>query len=127
MSLSAREHWLILTRRYGGDVRQPTVGELRSALAEIYHENHAGLTESDYAEHPNAWLRFGFDDGPMYVLDVYRGGRVHFSQWADPDYGDELEPEAIRSDVGEVEALLLWELLAAGEIDQIKGRGWNAT
>lgn len=81
------------------------------------------MTEGDYAEHPNAWLRYGFDDGPMYVLNVYRSGSVYFSQWADPDYENELEPESERVNVSERDACRLWELLAAGKIDEIKGSG----
>lgn len=127
MTAAAQQSWLILTRRFGGDLREPTADDLRLALAEVYHETHPELTEADYAEHPNASLRLGFEDGPMYVLDVYRGGRVHFAQWADTDFDEELEPEAVKRDASESEAFQLWELLARREIDQIKSRGWSAT
>jgi hypothetical protein len=123
MSASDRPGWVILTSRYGGDIREPTVDQLRRALADVYQENDPSMTEGDYAEHPNAWLRYGFDDGPMYVLSVYRSGSVYFSQWADPDYENELEPELERVNVSERDACRLWELLAAGKIDEIKGSG----
>ena len=127
MSVSVPASWFILTSRYGGDTRDPTAEQLRRALADVYHENDPSMTEADYAEHPNAWLRYGFDDGPMYVLNVYRGGNVYFAQWADPDYERELESESVRINASESEARQLWELLAAGRIDEIKGRGWDAT
>jgi hypothetical protein len=63
----------------------------------------------------------------MYVLNVYRSGTVYFSQWADPDYESELEPELERINVSEREALRLWELLSAGKMDEIKASGWDAT
>jgi hypothetical protein len=127
MIASEQAPWVILTSRYGGDIREPTVDQLRRVLAEVYHENAPSMTEGDYAEHPNAWLRYGFDDGPMYVLNVYRSRTVYFSQWADPDYESELGPEAERTDVSESEACHLWELLAAGKIDEVKASGWDAT
>ena len=107
-------------------MRGPTPEQLRLALAEVYHENDSSMTDRDYAEHPNAWLCYGFDDGPVYVLNVYRSGSVYFAQWADPDYERELESESVRIKVSEYEARQLWELLAAGRIDEIKGSGWDA-
>lgn len=127
MSALEQPSWVILSGRYGGDIRAPTSDQLRSALAEVYNENHPSMTEWDYAEHPNAWLRYGFDDGPMYVLNVYRSGAVYFAQWADSDYENELAPEAEKINVSEREAHRLWELLAAGEIGEVKGWGWDAT
>lgn len=127
MSATARTAWVILSSRYGGDTRDPTTEQLHRALADVYHENIPSMTESDYAEHPNAYLRCGFDDGPMYVLNVYRSGTVYFSQWLDADYESELEPERERTNVSEGEARRLWELLAAGEIGDVKASAWDAT
>jgi hypothetical protein len=126
MSASIETPWVILTSRYGGDTRGPSAEELAHALAEIFHENLPSMTESDYAEHPNAWLRYGFDAGPMYVLDVYRGGCVHFSQWTDQDYEAELAPESVMNNVSEQAARHLWELLSSGDIGQLRSKEWNA-
>jgi len=127
MSASQRTVWIVLTSRYGEDTREPTVDQLHRALSEVYHEIDSSMTDGDYAEHPNAWLRYGFDEGPMYVLNVYRSATVYFSQWADPDYEIELEPEVERVKVSESEARQLWELLAAGKIDEVKASSWDAT
>jgi hypothetical protein len=126
MSASENEPWVILTARYGGDTSSPTAEQLAHAMAEVYHENIPSMAEDDYAEHPNAWLRYGFDDGPLYVIDVYRTGTVRFSQWADPDYENELEAESGMANVTEQHSLRLWTLLAQGQIDQIKKEKWNA-
>jgi hypothetical protein len=127
MSASEQTPWVILSSRYGGDTREPTVDQLRRALTDVYNESEPSMTEGDYAEHPNASLSYGFDDGPMYVLNVYRSRTVYFSQWTDPDYGSELAPEAEKTNVSESEVRELWELLAAGQIDRIKEWGWDAT
>lgn len=127
MSSSEQGPWVILSTRYGGDTREPTADQLRRALAEVYRENLPSMTEGDYAEHPNASLRYGFDGGPMYLLNAYRSKTVYFSQWSDQDYERELEPELERINVSEGEAFRLWELLAAGKIDEIKGSVWDAT
>jgi hypothetical protein len=126
MSALEQRAWAILTTRYGADIREPTFDQLRSALAEVYHEDHPSMTEGDYAQHPNAWLRYGFDTGPMYILNVYRSRTVYLSQWADSDYENQLAPEAEKIDVAEPEAYQLWERLATGRIDEVKAWGWDA-
>ena len=84
--------WCILTRRHGEDVRSPSDAELAQAIAELYHETLDGMTDGDYAEHGDASLRFGYDDGPMYVLTANRLREVTFEEWADQDYEQELVP-----------------------------------
>src|SRR5262249_31700824 len=64
--------WVILTRRYGDDTRSPTATQLAEAVAELYQETLPGMSEGDYAEHGDASLRYGWDDGPMFVLAVNR-------------------------------------------------------
>ena len=84
------------------------------------------MTEADYAEHPNAWLRYGFDEGPTYVLDVYRGGSIIFTKYADQDYYDLLW-EYRMDDLSREKALALWQLLAEGELDGLRAEGWEAS
>jgi len=120
MDATESEPWLILTTRYGGDIRDPSADDLTTALNELYQETLDGMTDAYYAEHPNAWLRYGFDDGPMYVLDVYRNGRVIFGQWADQDYETELAPETTIENVIEERAFQLWTWLTNGDVDRIK-------
>ncbi len=52
---------------------------------------------------------------------------MHRRQQSDQDYERELEPELQRNNVSESEAFRLWDLLAAGKIDEIKGSVWDAT
>jgi hypothetical protein len=74
-----REPWSILSKRYGGDVRNPSSQDLASAVAELFIEKLPGVSAADYEEHGSAFLRHGYDDGPMYVLIVDRGGTATLS------------------------------------------------
>ena len=120
MDVTESKPWLILTKRFGDDIHDPSGNDLATAINELYQENLNGITEADYVEHPNACLRYGFDEGPMYVLDVYRSGRIIFGQWADQDYEAELAPETTIEDVAEERALELWTWLADGDVGRIK-------
>jgi hypothetical protein len=76
------------------------------------------MTEGDYAEHPNAFLRYGHDDGPMYVIDFGRKRTATFRKYADQDDLDELCSRTLPQ-ISKGEMLELWTSLAQGRIDQI--------
>ena len=119
--------WTILSTRYGGDIRQPSNEQLAQAIDEVVTEAIHGMTEQDYAEHPNAWLRYGFDEGPVYVIDAYRGGTVICSQFADQDDVDPVSEHALK-DVPREQLLSLWNRLADGDVTSIRAEhpdlGW---
>jgi hypothetical protein len=114
------EPWFILTSRYGGDTRDPSLDELRFALDEVYVENHPGMTLTDYEEHPSAFVRYGVDAGPMYLLYVGRSGAVTLEQWVDQDYGDELAKPLTMEKVSREEALAMWSKLQSGQIEALR-------
>jgi hypothetical protein len=101
----------------GVDIRSPSDEDLQLALREIW-------SFSD-SEHPNSWLRFGFESGQMYMLDVYEGGTVIFSQWADPDFENEMTPERKLTNVSIQVALGLWRSLRDGNLSTIVGEDWE--
>jgi hypothetical protein len=117
--------WVILTRRYGGDTRSPSVAQVAEAVAELYHETLPGMTEGDYAEHAAASLRYGYDDGPMYILEISRLREVRLEEWADQDYEEELAPPRRMREVQQVQALRLWSWLAEGQIDRVRSQPWE--
>lgn len=124
----SRKHadaWIILTTLYGEDIDNPSPQQLRLALGELFDETISGLSEEDYDEHPNAWLRYGFDEGPMYVLDVYRRGGVIFSKYADQADSDALW-EYRMDDVSQEKALVLWQHLIEGKLGELKAEEWQA-
>jgi hypothetical protein len=116
---------VILTRRYGSDTRSPTAAHLAEAIAELYHETLPGMTEGDYAEHGAACLRYGYDDGPMYTLEISRLREAHFEEWADQDYEQELCPPRTMHDVSGEHALRIWSWLAEGQIDHLRSQAWD--
>ncbi|HEX8651566.1 MAG TPA: hypothetical protein VF708_12060 [Pyrinomonadaceae bacterium] len=118
--------WVILSVRYGGDIRDPSLQQLQQALGELFEENIPGMTEADYMEHPNTWLRYGFDEGPEYVLDVYRDRSVIFAKYADQDDADPLW-EYRMNDVSREKALALWQHLIEGKLDDLEAEGWEAS
>jgi len=122
--------WAILSTRYGGDIRQPSHEQLVQAIDEVVAEDPNGMAERDYAEHPNAWLRYGFDDGPVYVIDAYRGGTVICSQFAEQDDNDPVRENTLR-DVSrrfEGATAVVVEASFSGEIASIQAEypdfGW---
>jgi len=90
-----------LVTRWGGGEDNPTVDQLRAALAE--------LSVSD-GEHPSAWL--SDDDG--WTVDVYETGLVIFKH--------KFEAICERRGVSQDEALELWLLLQQGKTDEIRER-----
>lgn len=111
--------WAILSTRYGGDICQPSHEQLAKAIDEVVTEDLDGMTEQDYAEHPNAWLRSGVDEGPMYVIDAYRNGTVICSQFADQDDVDPVSEHTL-TDVSREQLLSLWKRLADYDIASIR-------
>jgi hypothetical protein len=110
--------WTVLTTRYGDDVETPSVEDLDAALDEVYEE-------ANDEEHPNAWLRYGRAGGPLYVLDVYAGGRVVLSQWADADCERALAPDSHMESVPRDEAAELWRRLTEGDVEWVRSQAWR--
>jgi hypothetical protein len=90
-----------LETRWGGGPENPTVEEMRAALAEL---------DTPDSEHPNTWL----SDDDEWIVDVYENGLVIFSH--------QFENICERRGVTRDEALELWLLLQQGRRDEIKKR-----
>jgi hypothetical protein len=87
--------------RWGSSQENPTIEEMRVALAEL---------DTSDMEHPSTWL--SDDDG--WTVDVYETGLVMF--------GHRFENICERGGVTRDEALELWLLLQEGKRDEIKQR-----
>jgi hypothetical protein len=117
-----------LTTRFGSGGQNPSPTDLESALRELYEEVNPDCTESDYREHPNAWLDFGFQNGEKWsvcTLDVYRSGTILFTRWDDQDDDDPEFEKKIES-VPFDKACALWNMLARGDIDGINNEDWDS-
>lgn len=117
--------WVVLTKRYGEDIRNPTAVDLEKAVAELYHENLPKMTQSDFEEHGAGFLRYGVDDGPMMVIEIVRNGKVVLEEWADPDYATPLCAAREMNDVTENVALDLWRWLSEGLMDKVRSQAWH--
>lgn len=114
------EPWSFLCYRYGEEVGSPSEAEIQKAAHELFHENLPGMTMADYIEHGSAHLRWGYDDGPMYVVEIDRTGRAMLEVWKDQDY--EVEAHAPRKikKVSESQAIELWTFIASGQTEKVE-------
>lgn len=111
------EPWFILTKRFGADIRDPSLNDLQTAVSEIvdHAEDH---------EHTSTFVRYGYDDGPMYVLTYSTDRRLSFEQWADQDFEVEAAPAGCISEVPPNRVGILMQLLGAGAVDRVKEAEW---
>jgi len=114
------EPWFILTKRLGSDVITPSPSVLDAAMREVVDPSHAGDIE-----HTSAFVRFGYDEGSMYVLSYDTSLRLTFEQWADQDFEVELAPTAYLSNVSPSNAARLMQELSAGAVDRVKQEPWT--
>jgi hypothetical protein len=102
----------------------PTDDELLNAVLEVLDEpavlaRYPNLTEGDLVEHPSAWLQAASDSEELFTLDLYRGGWLEFTWYADLD----MEIERFKASLSNVtieQCFNLWRTLRDGEIEKIK-------
>jgi hypothetical protein len=113
--------WCYLLGRYGNESRSPSPEQIRATVRELYEENLPGMTEGDYDEHGAGSLRYGYDEGPMYVLEITRhGGLARLEEWADQDYENESCPMKETELLPQEKSKLLWNSLATGNIERVR-------
>lgn len=114
------ESWIILTTRFGEDHINPDITDLKKAMEELLTLEDLGLSEQEKTEFNHIGLRFGYEEGPMYMLEVFCDQKVIFSQWADPDHQRELSPKRIIPVLPEEKILSLLRMLALGQVENLK-------
>src|SRR5574343_1078187 len=112
--------WLELTRPDGRDVRAPSEAQMAAALADVY----SGKVANPDGGPGSAVLRFGYDDGLMYEVEVSGGGDVRFAEWSDRDCEIALATPRTMQDLKQAEALQLWRLLAQRQVAKIRSQPW---
>jgi len=114
--------WVTLTSVDGRDIAAPTEKQLAAALAELYAQRKKGGAE---AEPATASLRFGYDDGLMYVAEVSSNGEVSFEEWSDSDCEIALaSPRRMTASLQQ--ALQLWSLMARRQVSKIRDMAWQS-
>lgn len=112
--------WLTLTSADGQHIAAPTDQQLAAALNQVYalaRKHHGG------DEPATAALRFGYDDGLMYVAEVSSTGELCFEEWSDRDCELALAaPRRMRGD--QAKAQELWALMARRQVSRIRELNW---
>lgn len=111
--------WVVLTGPDGRDVAAPSETQMAAALATVYG---AGAGGPDGAG--SAVLRFGYDDGLMYEVEVSSGGGVRFAEWSDRDCEIALAGPRVMTALAQADALQLWRLLAQRQVAKIRSQPW---
>lgn len=115
----APQPWTILLHPDGDDIPSPARSDFERVTTFLF-QNPESETMKDYlAEHGAAHLRYGFDDGPMYLVDVTCGGVATFESWVDQDFNTHLAPP-LSMRVTEARAVQIWDLLASGHLDRLR-------
>lgn len=109
--------WLVLTGPDGRDVAAPSEAQMAAALAAVYNGPADGAPGS-------AVLRFGYDDGLMYEMEVSGGGAVRFAEWSDRDCEIALAAPRTMTVSQQADALQLWRLMAQRQVAKIRSQPW---
>jgi hypothetical protein len=110
--------WLTLTGLDGRDIAAPTDKQLAATLTALY-----ALGKHASAEPATAALRFGYDDGLMYVAEVNSRGDIRFEEWSDRDCELALAtPRCMHA--SKAKALELWSLMARRQVSRIRELPW---
>ena len=113
--------WLVLTRPDGRDVSAPSEAQMAAALADVY----SGKVQSVDGTPGSAVLRFGYDDGLMYEMEVSSGGAVRFAEWSDRDCEIALASPRTMTVAKPADALQLWRLMAQRQVAKIRSQPWH--
>ena len=112
--------WVILTGVDGRDVHGPSVAQLAAALADLYRTADGADGRS------SAVLRFGYDDGLMYQVEVDGGGQLRFEEWSDRDCEIALASPRSMAAASENDALQIWLWLSQRQVAKIRSQPWQA-
>ena len=122
--------WLTLTRADGRQIASPSEQQLAVALSELYLDRGppgvapTSTSSPSGADPVSAVLRFGYDDGLMYLAEVNSAGELRFEEWSDSDC--ELALAAPRSMHGsEEQARELWSMMSRRQVSRIRALAWQ--
>ncbi|OBV40154.1 hypothetical protein [Janthinobacterium psychrotolerans] len=116
--------WFILTRPDGRNISAPTPTQLAEALDQVYRD--AGSGHGADGGTASAMLRFGYDDGLMYQVEVASGGEVTFEEWSDRDCEIALASPRRMTALRQDDALQLWQWLAQRQVAKIRAQTWQS-
>lgn len=118
--VSMAQAWVVLTKADGTEVTAPSEKQLAAVIADIYQ----GAGQGSNGNYNAAVLRFGYDDGLMYEVEVASDGDVKFEEWSDRDREIALEAPKTMSMLSQSDALQLWTWLAQRQVKKIRSQPW---
>ena len=114
--------WVTLTSVDGRNIAAPTEQQLAAALAELYGRRRKGAAEAELA---SAALRFGYDDGLMYVAEVTSAGEISFEEWSDSDCELALASPR-RMQASQAQASEVWTMMTRRQVSKIRALAWHS-
>ena len=114
--------WVELTRPDGRSVASPTEAQMAAALAEVY----GGATQAPDGGPGAAVLRFGYDDGLMYEVEVAPGGAICYAEWSDRECEIALATPRRMAGAAQEAAMQLWMWLAQRQVAKIRSQAWQS-
>jgi hypothetical protein len=111
--------WVVLSRPDRRDVSAPTEAQLMAALSDVY----GGKINGPDGVPGSATLKFGYDDGLMYQVEVGQNGALRYEEWSDRDCEIALaSPRLMRCE--QEAALQIWKWLAMRQVSKIRSQAW---
>lgn len=114
--------WVTLTGVDGREIATPTEAQLAAALNTVYAGRKKAAPETEPA---SATLRFGYDDGLMYVADISSSGELSFEEWSDRDCEIALAaPRRMQASLAQ--AREVWAMMARRQVSRIRELPWQS-
>lgn len=114
--------WVTLTLADGREIASPSDQQLATALTELYRQSMPGASPADLA---CAVVRFGYDDGLMYVAEVNSAGDISFEEWSDSDCELALAAPR-RMKASQEQAQAVWLMMSRRQVSKIRALAWHS-
>jgi len=114
--------WVTLTGADGREISAPTEAQLAAALTTVFGGRKKASPD---AEPASATLRFGYDDGLMYVADISSNGELRFEEGSDRDCEIALaSPRRMQASLAQ--AREVWAMMARRQVSRIRELPWQS-
>lgn len=111
--------WALLTDRSGAHILDPTEAQRAAVLHDLFH----GARGEEPVE---CALEYGQDGASVLHVAFTEDREAHLEEWVSHGADTELKLVREATDVSDLEALLLWRHLAAGDVEMIRTWRWRA-
>ncbi len=110
--------WALLVDASGAHILDPSEEQRAAVLRELFHPAPGG-------EPVECSLEYGQDGAPVYHVSFTERREARLEEWVTDGAETELKLVREASDVSDLEALLLWRRLAAGDVETVRTWRWR--